>query len=87
MDEKELRNHLDELNSAIETLHAPDQDKTKLHGLIEQIESQLPSPLAIGEAENLTDQVDGLVSRFETDHPAIAGILKNIMVTLSSMGV
>jgi hypothetical protein len=87
MNEKELRDHLDELTSAIETLHAPDQDKTQLHTLIEQIEDQLPSPLGNEAAENLTGQVDGLVSRFEADHPAVAGILKNIMVTLSSMGV
>jgi hypothetical protein len=39
------------------------------------------------EPGSMVEQVDGLVSSFERDHPTVAGILNNIMLTLTSMGV
>jgi hypothetical protein len=86
MDQQQLREHLDQLNEAIEGLQAPDVDKDKLNNLIVDIEQHLTEPL-LAEPQSLVDQVDGLVSGFERDHPTVAGILNNIMVTLTSMGV
>ncbi len=86
MDQQQLRQHLDQLNQAIEGLQAPDTDKTKLNNLIVDIEQQLNEPL-MAEPHSLVDQVDEMVSGFERDHPTVAGILNNIMVTLTSMGV
>lgn len=87
MNEQELRTQLDELTVALDDLPAADAEKARLQGLIDNIENQLSNPVVEGAPESLVDQVDGMVSSFETDHPTIAGILNNIMVTLTSMGV
>lgn len=86
MDQQQLREHLDQLNQAIEGLQAPDTDKDKLSNLIVDIEQQLTGPL-LAEPHSLVEQIDDMVSAFERDHPTVAGILNNIMLTLTSMGV
>jgi hypothetical protein len=76
------------LNSTIGDLHAPDDDKNKLTGLIAEIELQLNEPMLVaGDPQTLVDQVENMVTTFEQDHPRVAGILNNIMLTLSNMGV
>jgi hypothetical protein len=76
------------LNSTIGYLHAPDDDKNKLTVLIAEIELQLNEPMLVaGDPQTLVDQVENMVTTFEQDHPRVAGILNNIMVTLSNMGV
>ena len=87
MNEQELRAQLDELIIAIESIPAADAEKKRLQSLVENIEGQLSNPVVEGEPESLADQVDGMVSSFEADHPTVAGILNNIMVTLTSMGI
>ncbi len=87
MNRQQLIEHLDQLTSAIQDMQATDNDKEKLSQLIFDIEQQLSDPTLGRDNASLTEQVDGLVSNFETDHPAVAGILNNIMLTLSSMGV
>lgn len=87
MDQKQLLEQLDELNEAIEDLHAPEEDKAKLAELIADIEQQVEGPLIAAEQQPLADQVDHMITRFEAEHPGVAGILNNIMLTLSSMGV
>ena len=87
MDQQQLKEHLEQLTDAIDGLKAPDEDKQQLVKLIADIELQLATPLVEGEPQNLADQVDAMVSTFEADHPTVSGILKNIMLTLSNMGV
>ena len=88
MERQQLREYLDQLNSTIGDLHASDDDKSKLTGLIAEIELQLNEPkLVSGDPQTLVDQVENMVTTFEQDHPRVAGILNNIMVTLSNMGV
>lgn len=88
MERQQLREYLEQLNSTIGDLHAPDDDKNKLTGLIAEIELQLNEPkLVAGDPQTLVDQVENMVTTFEQDHPRVAGILNNIMVTLSNMGV
>jgi hypothetical protein len=88
VERQQLREYLEQLNSTIGDLHAPDDDKNKLTGLIAEIELQLNEPkLVAGDPQTLVDQVENMVTTFEQDHPRVAGILNNIMVTLSNMGV
>lgn len=88
MQRQQLRDYLNELNIAIRDLEGRDDDKTKLTGLIAEIELQLNEPkLVTGEPQTLASQVDNMVTTFEQDHPRVAGILNNIMLTLSNMGV
>lgn len=87
MDPQQLREHLDQLSHEIDQSKASDTDKDKLNSLIVDIERQLSEPMLEQEHHSLVDQVDEMVSGFERDHPTIAGVLNNIMVTLTSMGV
>ena len=87
MEKQQLRAYLEQLNSAVEESNAPAADKSKLTDLVSTIEQQLEEPVWPSEPNDLTGQVDEMVSAFETEHPGIAGVLNNIMVTLSSMGV
>lgn len=88
MKRQQLQEYLDELNIAIGDLHAPDEDKIRLTGLITEIERQLEDPMLVsGSPHTLVDQVDEMVTTFEQDHPRVAGILNNIMLTLSNMGI
>ena len=87
MKEQELRGQLDELAAAIENMPAAEAEKARLQTLIEHIESQLSYAVVEGEPESLSEQVENMVAGFESDHPTVAGILNNVMVTLTSMGV
>ena len=87
MDQQRLREHLDQLSNAVEGMQVADAEKCKLSDLIVDIERQLAEPLIEHESHGLIEQVDGMMSSFERDHPTVAGILNNIMVTLTSMGV
>ena len=87
MQEQQLREHLEQLAEAVKAMEAPAEEKARLSSLIEDLEQQLGNPLLAEESQTLVDQVDSMVSSFEQQHPTISGILNNIMVTLTSMGV
>ena len=87
MNQQQLQEHLDELNSAINDLSVSAADKERLSSLIEEIEQQMIVPPFNEEPADLVKQVDSMVTAFEQEHPTVSGILNNIMLTLSSMGV
>lgn len=87
MEQQQLHEQLDQLSNAIAGMQASDEDKNKLGDLIVDIERQLIDPMIEQGSQSLVKQVDGMVSGFERDHPTVAGILNNIMVALTSMGV
>jgi hypothetical protein len=87
MNQQQLEDYLSQLSEAVDEIDASEADKEALNILIFDIENQLANPVVEEQEVNLVDQVDTLVSNFETDHPAVAGILNNIMVTLTSMGI
>lgn len=94
MDQQHIREQLDELAALVADLQAAPSDKARLSALVDDIEQQLSGDsdsdgeaALAAEQASMAEQVDTLVAAFETDHPAVAGVLKNIMVTLTSMGV
>lgn len=87
MNEQELRGQLDELATAIENMPAAEAQKAQLQTLIDNIESQLSDVVVEGEPESLAEQVENVVSGFESEHPTVAVILNNVLVTLTSMGI
>ncbi|MFA7553796.1 MAG: DUF4404 family protein [Spongiibacteraceae bacterium] len=87
MDKQQLREYLDELNQAVEQLDTVEVDKRRLVDLIEEIEAELDEPMLAAESSSFNDQVDEMITVFEQDHPSVAGILRNVLLTLSSMGV
>jgi len=87
MNERELRDQLEQLDQAIASSATADADKQRLRQLIDNIEQRLDPTVNESDSDSLEDQVEYLVTSFEADHPTISGILKNIMVSLSSMGI
>lgn len=88
MDPKHLHEQLQHLQQQVDSLSADDENRAKLHALIDDIDRELGSgPQFVLEDTSLQDRVDELVSNFEAEHPTTAGILKDIMVKLASIGV
>ncbi|MEN5134452.1 MULTISPECIES: DUF4404 family protein [unclassified Pseudomonas] len=61
-------------------------ERADLHALREQIELELELETKTQDS-SIADGVNLAVDRFELEHPAIAGTLRNIMNSLVSMGI
>lgn len=77
-DVSKLRAELEELNS----LSA--EERSKLNELVADIEAHAASS---EHHSALNEQLEGALARFETSHPALSGVLRSIMNTLSNIGV
>ncbi|CAM3112589.1 chromosome partitioning protein ParA [Pseudomonas floridensis] len=88
MPARELQEQLDTLRAQLEQ-NPPlsDAERDNLQDLIQQIKGQLELENATHEDPNLADGVNLAVERFELEHPAIAGTLRNIVQTLGNMGI
>ncbi|MFT5889633.1 MAG: hypothetical protein ACI9BO_002461 [Zhongshania sp.] len=88
MDPKQLHEQLQRLQSEIDGLTVNDDNRAKLHALVDDIDRELGTgPQFVLEDSNLQDRLEELVSNFEVEHPTVAGILKDIMVKLASIGI
>ncbi|CAA0092812.1 Uncharacterised protein [Zhongshania aliphaticivorans] len=88
MDPKHLHEQLNQLQIEIDELAVDDGNRAKLHALVDDIDRELGSgPQFVLEDSSLQDRLEELVSGFEVEHPTVAGILKDIMVKLASIGV
>lgn len=87
VERQQLREQLEQLSGAIDRIQASADEKQRLSKLIDEIERQLDDSVVEDEPQNLSDQVESLISAFEAEHPSVAGILNRIMLTLSSMGI
>ena len=61
-------------------------EREDLHKLMQQIELELELETKTQDS-SLADGVNLAVERFELEHPAIAGTLRNIVQSLVSMGI
>lgn len=85
MNEKYLREHLDLLAEEIESLPLDETARVRLKALIAELEPhEQAGSIPPGD---VIDGIDGMVSQFEAEHPTLTGVLNNILVTLSNMGV
>ena len=88
MDPKHLHEQLKQLQIEIDAIAVDDGNRAKLHALVDDIDRELGvGPQFVLEDTNLQDRLDELVSGFEVEHPTVAGILKDIMVKLASIGI
>lgn len=83
MNEDQLRDQLQQLAQAIQALPGDNEQRAKLEALVADIESQLGRD----DDGSLVGQVETAVSAFEVEHPRIAAILNNIIITLGNIGV
>ena len=88
MGNQHLQEQLGDLQAQINSLDIDEAKRLQLQGLVEDIERELSTGTeGVSEDETLVDRLDEMVSGFETDHPTVAGLLKDIMVKLASIGV
>ena len=61
-------------------------EREDLHVLMQQIEAEIELETKTQDS-SLSDGVNLAVERFELEHPAIAGTLRNIVLTLGNIGI
>jgi hypothetical protein len=87
MPAQELQKQLDTLREQLEQ-NPPlsEAEREDLHALMAQIETEIKLESATQDA-SIANGVNLAVDRFELEHPAIAGTLRNIVNALGSMGI
>ncbi|NWA03502.1 DUF4404 family protein [Pseudomonas gingeri] len=87
MPASELQEQLDTLREQLEQ-NPPlsEAERENLQELMQQIELKLKLETATQDS-SLADGVNLAVERFELEHPAIAGTLRNIVQTLGNIGI
>jgi hypothetical protein len=87
MPARELQDQLNALREQLEQ-NPPltEAERADLHALMQQIELELELETKTQDS-SLADGVNLAVERFELEHPAIAGTLRNIVQTLGNMGI
>ncbi len=87
MPASDLQKQLDSLREQLDkTPPLSFDDRAELNKLAEQIDAQIKVETAIQDA-SLVDNVNLAVERFEVEHPALAGTLRNIVQTLGNIGI
>ncbi|CAH0172031.1 DUF4404 family protein [Pseudomonas mediterranea] len=84
---RELQAQLDTLREQLDQ-NPPlsESERENLHQLMAQIEAEIQLENQLQDS-NLVDGVNLAVERFELEHPAIAGALRNIVQTLGNIGI
>ncbi|WP_062380952.1 DUF4404 family protein [Pseudomonas abietaniphila] len=87
MPARELQEQLNTLREQLEQ-NPPltEAERADLHTVMTQIEAEIALETSIPD-NNLADDVNLAVERFELEHPGIAGTLRNIVQTLGNIGI
>ena len=87
MPARELQEQLNTLREQLEQ-NPPlsEAEREDLRGLMQQIEAEIELETKTQDT-SLADGVNLAVERFELEHPAIAGTLRNIVQTLGNIGI
>ncbi len=87
MPARELQEKLDSLREQLDK-NAPlsQAERDDLNELSLKVEAQIKLDNAT-QNTSLSDEVNLAVERFEVDHPALAGTLRNIVQTLGNIGI
>jgi hypothetical protein len=87
MPARELQQQLDTLREQLEQNPPLSlEEREHLHELTQKIEAQIQLETAAPDS-SLADGVNLAVERFELEHPALAGTLRNIVQTLGNIGI
>jgi hypothetical protein len=87
MSKEKISASIESLRAEIGNLDVEDTAaKARLDGLVVELEKQLREPEP-ADASALDESVKELIEHFEVEHPRITGVLNDLMVTLSGMGI
>ena len=85
---KKLTETLQDLRAEIKNLDIGDKEsKERLDKLVADIEMKINKPDDLDHHTNLVEDLTGSVAHFEVSHPRVTGILNDIMMALSNMGI
>ncbi|AMZ71673.1 DUF4404 family protein [Pseudomonas fluorescens] len=87
MPARELQEQLNKLREQLEQ-NPPlsEVERDDLHALMQKIELELELETKAPD-NNLADNINLAVERFEVEHPTLAGTLRNIVQALGNMGI
>lgn len=85
MDKHDLYRQIEALRAELENSEGVSEGaREKLIGLIERLEEQLPDAY---RDEGIVEQFESWVTEFEVTHPTLTGVVNDLLVKLSNMGV
>lgn len=87
MTEQNINDALQQLRNEIDKLHLDDRDvKDRLNQLVESIEGSMGG-VPLEPDHDLVEELKDVISQFEVEHPRITGIVNELMMTLSNLGI
>lgn len=87
MAEKEVNEALFSLRQEVERLEGDHPElKNRLESLLEKLENRMEASEDKNHLHLVEDMKEAL-SQFEVEHPTMTGILNELMVTLSNLGI
>jgi hypothetical protein len=86
MSEEKINEALGALREEGERLDNPEA-RERLSNLVENIEQNVDYSGLSEEHQDLVEDVKEAIVHFEVEHPSITGILNEIMMTLSNVGI
>ncbi len=88
MSEQKIHECLQGLRDELEHLQGEDsQVRERVNGLITEVEQQLVDDAYQRQNPSLMESIDNTIEQYKVEHPAVTGILNQIMMSLSNMGV
>ncbi len=86
MSQEQIEKALDQLRHEITNLRDENPaTRKRLTTLVESIERGAKAPDS--DHEGLIEEIRGSIEQFEVEHPSTTGVLNQIMLTLSNMGI
>lgn len=90
MSESKLKKHLEQLREEMQELDdVPGEDQKDLENIVEGLQRKLDGRNGdqSSEQRDIQNTLSASIARFEASHPRLTGVLNDIMVTLSNMGI
>lgn len=88
MSDREIVQALADLRAEIEQLDQADTATSeRLQALLSQLEQQVTAAELGQHQLHLVEDIKGAITEFEVEHPRLTGILNDIMVALSNLGI
>jgi hypothetical protein len=89
MSHTKLKKSLQQLQTEIDNLNSlPAAEKRELEAIVHEIRRMLENDsLAADDTEDMQGTLGASITRFEASHPRLTGVLNDIMVSLSNMGI
>ncbi len=88
MADETLKQCLEDLRTEIERLEAGDEAaRARLNRLVTDIERRLAAPDDAEHDATLVQNLKQSIEQFEIEHPRATGILNQIIITLSNLGI